>query len=71
MAKFIEVKYKGSRTLVNIDNIALIEPSKNEEGTTIIRLNCTTTPTGGRVVLCEDSYQLFLKRLELALLLEK
>ena len=27
MTKFIEVKYKGYCTLVNIDNIAYVEPS--------------------------------------------
>ena len=64
MAKFIEVKYKRHCTLVNIDNIAYVEPSRNGGIETSIKLNCKTTPTGGQVVLCEDDYQTFLGRLE-------
>lgn len=64
MAKFIEVKYKGHCTLVNIDNIAYVEPSRNGGIETSIKLNCKTTPTGGQVVLCEDDYHTFLDRLE-------
>lgn len=64
MAKFIEVKYKGHYTLVNIDNIAYIGPSRNDEITTSIKLNCKTTSNGGQVILCEDDYHTFLARLE-------
>ena len=64
MAKFIEVKYKGHYTLVNIDNIAYIEPSRNDEIITSIKLNCKTTSNGGQVILCEDDYHTFLARLE-------
>lgn len=64
MAKFIEVKFKGHCTLVNIDNIAYVEPSRNGDIVTSIKLNCKTTPTGGQVVLCEDDYHTFLGRLE-------
>lgn len=64
MAKFIEVKYKGHYTLVNIDNIAYIEPSRNDEITTSIKLNCKTTSNGGQVIPCEDDYHTFLARLE-------
>lgn len=64
MAKFIEVKYKGHYTLVNIDNIAYVEPSMNGDIATSIKLNCKTTPTGGQVILCEDDYHKFLGRLE-------
>lgn len=64
MAKFIEVKFKGHCTLVNIDNIAYVEPSRNGDIETSIKLNCKTTPTGGQVVLCEDDYHTFLGRLE-------
>ena len=71
MAKFIEVKYKGHCTLVNIDNIAYVEPSRNGGIETSIKLNCKTTPTGGQVVLCEDDYHTFLGRLENLTLVEK
>ena len=64
MAKFIEVKYKGRCTLVNIDNIAYVEPSRNSGIETSIKLNCKTTSTGGQVVLREDDYHTFLGRLE-------
>ena len=64
MAKFIEVKYKEHYTLVNIDNIAYVEPSRNDEIATTIKLSCRTTSTGGQVVLCEDDYHTFLARLE-------
>lgn len=64
MAKFIEVKYKGHYTLVNIDNIAYVEPSRNDEITISIKLNCKTTSNGGQVILCEDDYHTFLARLE-------
>lgn len=64
MAKFIEVKYKGYCTLVNIDNIAYVEPSRNGGIETSIKLNCKTTPTVGQVILCEDDYHTFLARLE-------
>ena len=64
MTKFIEVKYKGHYTLVNIDNIAYVEPSRNDEITTSIKLNCKTTSNGGQVILCEDDYHTFLARLE-------
>lgn len=64
MAKFIEVKYKGHYTLVNIDNIAYIEPSRNDEITISIKLNCKTISNGGQVILCEDDYHTFLARLE-------
>ena len=50
MTKFIEVKYKGYWTLVNIDNIAYVEPSRNGGIGTSIKLNCKTTPTGGQVI---------------------
>lgn len=71
MAKFIEVKYKGHCTLVNIDNIAYVEPSRNGGIETSIKLNCKTTPTGGQVVLCEDDYHTFLGRLENLIKVEK
>ena len=64
MAKFIEVKYKGYCTLVNISKIAYVEPSRNGGIETSIKLNCKTTPTGGQVILCEDDYHTFLARLE-------
>lgn len=64
MTKFIEVKYKGHCTLVNIDNIAYVEPSRNGDIVTSIKLNCKTTPTGGQVIPCEDDYHTFLARLE-------
>lgn len=64
MTKFIEVKYKGHCTLINIDNIAYVEPSRNGGIETSIKLNCKTTPNGGQVVLCEDDYHTFLARLE-------
>ena len=54
MTKFIEVKYKGHYTLVNIDNIAYVEPSRNGDIATSIKLNCKTTPTGGQVIPCDD-----------------
>lgn len=55
MTKFIEVKYKGHCTLVNIDNIAYVEPSRNGDIVTSIKLNCKTTPTGGQMMLGEPS----------------
>ena len=64
MAKFIEVKYKGYCTLVNIDNIAYVEPSRNGDIATSIKRNCKTKPTGGQVILCEDDYHTFLERLK-------
>ena len=64
MAKFIEVKYKGHCTLVNIDNIAYVKPLQNGGIETSIKLNCKTTSTGGQVILCEDDYHTFLGRLE-------
>lgn len=64
MAKFIEVKYKEHYALVNIDNIAYVEPSRNDEIATTIKLNCKTTSTGGQVILCEDDYHTFLARLK-------
>ena len=64
MTKFIEVRYKGHYTLVNIDNIAYVEPSRNGDIATSIKLNCKTTPTGGQVILSDDDYHTFLGRLE-------
>lgn len=71
MAKFIEVKYKEHYALVNIDNIAYVEPSRNGDIATSIKLNCKTTPTGGQVVLCEDDYHTFLARLEILVVVDK
>lgn len=71
MAKFIEVKYKEHYALVNIDNIAYVEPSRNDEIATTIKLNCKTTPTGGQVILCEDDYHTFLARLESLVVVDK
>lgn len=71
MAKFIEVKYKGYCTLVNIDNIAYVEPSRNGDITTSIKLNCNTTTTGGQVILCEDDYNTFLERLKNLVVVDK
>lgn len=70
MTKFIEVKYKGHCTLINIDNIAYVEPSRNGIETSI-KLNCKTTPTGGQVILCEDDYHTFLARLESLVVVDK
>lgn len=64
MARFIEAKYKGFCTLINIENIAYVDPSRNGEIATTITLNCKTTSTGGQVILCEDDYHTFLARLE-------
>lgn len=63
MAKFIEVKYNGRHILINVGNIAFIEPSLNNKEETSIKLNCATTPTGGRVILCDESYNTLLTRL--------
>jgi hypothetical protein len=71
MTKFIEVKYKERRTLVNIDNIAYVEPPQNNVIATSIKLNCKTTPTGGQVILCEDDYHKFLARLESLVVVDK
>ncbi len=71
MAKFIEVKYKEYHSLINIDNIAYVEPSRNGEIATTIKLNCKTTPTGGQVILCEDDYHTFLARLESLVVVDK
>ena len=71
MEKFIEVKYKGHCTLVNIDNIAYVEPSRNGDIATSIKLNCKTTSTGGQVIPCEDDYHTFLGRLENITKIEK
>lgn len=71
MIKFIEVKYKGHYTLVNIDNIAYVEPSRNVGIEISIKLNCKTTPTGGQVILCEDDYHTFLARLESLIVVDK
>lgn len=71
MTKFIEVKYKGHYTLVNIDNIAYVEPSRNGDIETSIKLNCKTTPTGGQVVPCEDDYHTFLERLKNLVIVDK
>lgn len=71
MTKFIEVKYKGYCTLVNIDNIAYVEPSRNGGIETSIKLNCKTTPTGGQVIFCEDDYHTFLARLESLVVVNK
>lgn len=71
MTKFIEVKYKERRTLVNIDNIAYVEPPQNNVIATSIKLNCKTTPTGGQVILCEDDYHKFLARLESLVVVNK
>ena len=68
MTKFIEVKYKGHYTLVNI---AYVEPSRNGDIATSIKLNCKTTPTGGQVILCEDDYHTFLARLESLVIVDK
>lgn len=64
MAKFIEAKYKGFCILINIDNIAYVEPSRNVDIATSIKLNCKTIPTGGQVIPCEDDYYTFLERLK-------
>ena len=71
MEKFIEVKYKGHCTLVNIDNIAYVEPSRNGDIATSIKLNCKTTSTGGQVIPFEDDYHTFLGRLENITKIEK
>lgn len=71
MAKFIEAKYKGFCILINIDNIAYVEPSRNGDIVTSIKLNCKTTPTGGQVILCEDDYHTFLARLESLVVVNK
>lgn len=71
MTKFIEVKYKGYCTLVNIDNIAYVEPSRNGGIETSIKLNCKTIPTGGQVILCEDDYHTFLERLKNLVIVDK
>lgn len=71
MTKFIEVKYKGHCTLINIDNIAYVEPSPNGEIATSIKLNCKTTPTGGQVILCGNDYHTFLARLESLVMVDK
>ena len=71
MTKFIEVKYKGHYTLVNIDNIAYVEPSRNGDIATPIKLNCKTKPTGGQVILCEDDYHTFLERLKNLVIVDK
>ena len=71
MTKFIEVKYKGHCTLVNIDNIAYVEPSQNGDIGTFIKLNCKTTPTDGQVFLCEDDYHTFLARLDNIVVVDK
>lgn len=65
MTKFIEVKFKGYCTLVNIDNIAYVEPSRNGDITTSIKLN------GGQEILCEDDYHTFLARLESLVVVNK
>lgn len=65
MTKFVEVKFKGYCTLVNIDNIAYVEPSRNGDITTSIKLN------GGQVILCEDDYHTFLARLESLVVVNK
>lgn len=65
MAKFIEVKYNGRHILINVGNIAFIEPSLNNKEETSIKLNCATTPTGGRVILCDENYNTLLTRLSL------
>lgn len=71
MTKFIEVKYKGYCTLVNIDNIAYVEPSRNGGIETSIKLNCKTIPTGDQVILCEDDYHTFLERLKNLVIVDK
>ncbi len=71
MTKFIEVKYKEYHSLINIDNIAYVEPSRNGEIATTIKLNCKTTPTGGQVILCEDDYHTFLERLGSLVVVDK
>ena len=71
MAKFIEAKYKGFYTLINIDNIAYVEPSRNGDIATSIRLNCKTTPTDGQVIPCEDDYHTFLERLKNLVIVDK
>ncbi len=71
MKKFIEVKYKEHCALVNIDNIAYVEPPRNGVIATSIKLNCKTTPTGGQVILCEDDYHTFLARLERLVVVDK
>ena len=71
MAKFIEVKYKWHYILINIDNIAYVEPSRNGDIATSIKLNCKTTPTGGQVIPCEDDYHTFLARLKNLVIVDK
>lgn len=71
MTKFIEIKYKGHFTLVNIDNIAYVEPSRNGGIETSIKLNCKTTPTGGQVIPCDDDYYTFLERLKNLVIVDK
>lgn len=63
MTRFIEVKYNGRRILINVANIAFIEPSWNNKNETSIKLNCTVYPTGGKVILCDESYNILLARL--------
>lgn len=71
MAKFIEVKYQEHCSLINIDNIAYVEPSRNGDIVTSIKLNCKTTPTDGQVILCEDDYHTFLAKLESLVVVDK
>ena len=71
MTKFIEVKYKGHYTLVNIDNIAYVEPSRNGDIETSIKLNCKNTPTVGEVIPCDDDYHTFLERLKNLVIVDK
>lgn len=71
MAKFIEAKYKGFCILINIDNIAYVEPSRNVDIATSIKLNCKTIPRGGQVIPCEDDYHIFLARLENLVVVDK
>ena len=71
MAKFIEVKYQEHCSLINRDNIAYVEPSRNGDIVTSIKLNCKTTPTGGQVIPCEDDYHTFLARLENLVVVDK
>ena len=71
MTKFIEGKYNRHYTIVNIDNIAYVEPSRNDDIATSIKLNCKTTPTGGQVIPCDDDYRTFLERLKKLVIVDK
>lgn len=64
MAKFIEVKYRESFRLVNIDAIAYVKPAEGSSLNTIIKLSCTTDSKGGQTLYCDDDYETFITRLQ-------